>query len=79
MSKLTARHYQQINDYQKLLHMVFKQSAEGAKLLEIWCDHLLRSPEDLEGRDLFLLGKTAGRNDFVRDILDAIDQAEGEQ
>ena len=77
MDNQQKKQYQQVNEFDKLVHRVFKQSEDGAKLLGFWNDHLMTSPEDSAGIDPFRLGQESGRKDFVRRINGQIIQAEG--
>lgn len=69
--------YQQVDEYNRMLHRVFKQSEDGQKLLAFWEDSLRMEPGNAEGIDPYQLGRVEGRKEFVRTILRSIEQAEG--
>lgn len=66
----------EVKEFSRLVHSVFKSNEQGAKLLEYWKDYMLMSSEDGEGVDLFSLGRSSGRKEFVRDIINQIKLAE---
>lgn len=68
--------YKQVDEYNRMLHRVFKQTEDGKKLLALWQDDLLMEPGNTEGIDPYQLGRVEGRKEFVRVILRSIQQAE---
>jgi len=76
MSKQIKQAYQQVNEYQKRIHRVFG-TEDGAKLLNDWKQSVLMEPSNAMGADLFSLGRTEGRNEFVRHLMTSIEMAEG--
>lgn len=75
-SKLKAKLLEDGNEYQKLLHRVFIENKEGAKLLDIWLNITLMTDGHSFGKEPYDLGRTEGRKEFVRDILNQSKQAE---
>ena len=80
MSKVSqhrAKAYEQAGDYQKRLHRVFSQTEDGKELMIIWENALKMTESHVLGSDLYSLGRTEGRKEFVREIMLAMKQAEG--
>lgn len=75
-SKQIQKAYQQVNEYQKRVHRVFSTD-DGKELLRLWKQHILMEPINNLGADLFNLGRAEGRNQFVRDLITAMNMAEG--
>lgn len=76
-----ARQYNQkiqedANEYQKLLHRVFVESEDGQKLLDHWSHIALFTEAHMTGIDAYNLGRTEGRKEFVREIINQSKQAE---
>ena len=61
-----------------LLHKVFKQSPEGAELLEKWKNDLLMIPTILPESSQFGAGLTEGGKMFIRNIIVQIQSVENE-
>lgn len=59
-----------------LIHKVFKQSQEGAELLEIWTEALKMTPTAQPGYDLLTIGIEEGKKLFIRQILTTIKKVE---
>lgn len=67
---------QQVADFQRLVHQLFKQDERGAIILEHWRNEVLMAPGNARGSDLYMLGLQEGRKEFVRQIIAMINQAE---
>ena len=61
-----------------LLHRVFKQSPEGAELLEKWKNDLLMIPTILPESSQFGAGLTEGGKMFIRNIIVQVQSVEQE-
>ena len=61
-----------------LLHRVFKQSPEGAELLEKWKNDLLMIPSILPESSQFSAGLTEGGKMFIRNIIVQVQSVESE-
>lgn len=57
-----------------LLHAVF-MTPQGEQLLELWKGILMRPI--VTSRDLLDIGANEGRNNFIRHVIQSIDQAKG--
>ena len=68
--------YQQVDEYNRMLHRIFRQTEDGQKLLAYWEGDLRMEPGNSEGADPYHLGRVEGRKEFVRTILRSIEQAE---
>lgn len=73
---------QEVNDewrkYDVLIHQVFKQDENGAKLLAKWKEALIMSPTAQQGMDSVGIGINEGRKSFIRDILLTIERVEND-
>jgi hypothetical protein len=59
-----------------LIHRVFKQNEDGAKLLARWTEIVTMTEVVAPGLDLGQIGKREGYNMFVREIIRSINQVE---
>ncbi len=68
-------HFERL-DY--LYHRVFAETEEGRELLETWLESLQMTPNDIEGSDLYSLGKQEGIKTFIRNIILTVRKVEDE-
>ena len=61
-----------------LYHRVFAENEEGKELLKVWVEALQITPSDIEGSDLYALGKQEGIKTFIRNILLTVRKVENE-
>lgn len=76
LKQALLKNNEQADQYYKLLHRVFIQTDDGAKLLDIWLNAVMMTEGHEYGKDPYDVGRVEGRKAFVREIYLQSKQAE---
>lgn len=59
------------------LHRVFVQNEDGAEILSYWKHDLMMTDGSINGSNPYQIGIVEGKKQFVRKLINMINQAEG--
>jgi len=74
-----TQNQEQLQKIDYLIHAVFKQSEQGAELLDIFLESLIMQPTVVPGMDQFTAGINEGEKQFIRKIIQTITTVEAIQ